>query len=282
MKHAYLIIAHNEYTVLSRLINFLDDERNDIYIHFDKKSKIPANDLLRTKKSNLIVLDNRVDIRWGHVSQIEAELLLFEKAIGLFNYEFFHIISGVHLPLYSQNYIHEFFSLKRGKQLFMPMDSNPDEEENKMHRYNFLMKDFGSDNLIIQRMWRLLLQMQHFIGIRRNQGIKFQKASNWVSITAEAVKYLLSIKKDILNRYNYTMCGDEFFIPSELLNSGREWDIEFNDRLLLHEIKNANAVVYTNEDINTILMSNCLFARKFSSESVNLINLLEEKTKANP
>ena len=32
MKHAYLIIAHNEIYVLRKLISFIDDERNDIYL----------------------------------------------------------------------------------------------------------------------------------------------------------------------------------------------------------------------------------------------------------
>ena len=39
MKHAYLILAHNEFEVLNRLIESLDDVRNDIYIHFDAKVK---------------------------------------------------------------------------------------------------------------------------------------------------------------------------------------------------------------------------------------------------
>ena len=40
MKHAYLILAHNEFVILERLIQSIDDERNDIYIHFDGKLKI--------------------------------------------------------------------------------------------------------------------------------------------------------------------------------------------------------------------------------------------------
>lgn len=39
MKHAYLIITHSEFEILSRLLQALDDERNDIYIHFDRKLK---------------------------------------------------------------------------------------------------------------------------------------------------------------------------------------------------------------------------------------------------
>ena len=43
MKHAYLIIAHHEFEVLEKLVQSLDDVRNDIYIHFDRKLKsLPA------------------------------------------------------------------------------------------------------------------------------------------------------------------------------------------------------------------------------------------------
>lgn len=40
MKHAYCIIAHNNLEQLQRLLLLLDDPRNDIYIHIDKKSNL--------------------------------------------------------------------------------------------------------------------------------------------------------------------------------------------------------------------------------------------------
>lgn len=36
-KHAYLIMAHNEFDILEKQLILLDDYRNDIYIHIDKK-----------------------------------------------------------------------------------------------------------------------------------------------------------------------------------------------------------------------------------------------------
>ena len=36
-KHAFLIMAHNEHDILNKLLLLLDDERNDIFIHYDKK-----------------------------------------------------------------------------------------------------------------------------------------------------------------------------------------------------------------------------------------------------
>lgn len=38
-KHAYLIIEHKDNFVLETLIELLDDSRNDIFIHIDKKTK---------------------------------------------------------------------------------------------------------------------------------------------------------------------------------------------------------------------------------------------------
>lgn len=55
MKHAYLIIAHNELEVLKRLISALDDERNDIYIHIDQKATFDGSEL-RVDNSKLYVL----------------------------------------------------------------------------------------------------------------------------------------------------------------------------------------------------------------------------------
>ena len=39
MRHAFLVIAHNNWWQLKKLIQQLDDESNDIYVHIDKKSK---------------------------------------------------------------------------------------------------------------------------------------------------------------------------------------------------------------------------------------------------
>ena len=37
--HAVMIIAHNQFELLKKLILALDDERNDIFIHIDAKVK---------------------------------------------------------------------------------------------------------------------------------------------------------------------------------------------------------------------------------------------------
>ena len=60
MKHAYLILAHNEFGLLQTLVSCLDDPRNDIFIHIDKKVKEMPK--LKAAKAGMTILDNRIDI----------------------------------------------------------------------------------------------------------------------------------------------------------------------------------------------------------------------------
>jgi Core-2/I-Branching enzyme. len=107
MKHAYLILAHNEFEILQKLITAIDDKRNDIFIHFDAKVKdLPK---IEISFSNLYVLSNRINVCWGDVTVVEAELELFKMAMQVGDYEYFHLLSGVDMPLKSQDYIHNFF-----------------------------------------------------------------------------------------------------------------------------------------------------------------------------
>lgn len=38
-KHAYLIICHNNFDQVAKLLKLLDYDKNDIYIHVDKKCR---------------------------------------------------------------------------------------------------------------------------------------------------------------------------------------------------------------------------------------------------
>lgn len=139
MKHAYLILAHHEFAVLKKLVSALDDERNDIYIHFDKKvAHLPQ---LITYAAKLYVLEQRIDVRWGHVSILEAELMLFREANTAGPYAYYHLLSGVDFPLCSQKDIHEFFIRHVGKEFigYSPDTEADRQTEIKIRYYHQLL-----------------------------------------------------------------------------------------------------------------------------------------------
>ena len=115
MKHAWLVIAHNEFEILQMLIDALDHPESDIYVHIDKKVKeLPV---LHASKSKLQVLEKRLDVRWGSVSQIECELLLFETANEHGPYDYYHVISGATLPLKPFSELDAFFFPGRRREI---------------------------------------------------------------------------------------------------------------------------------------------------------------------
>jgi len=274
MKHAYLIITHNEFEVLSKLLQAIDDERNDIYVHFDRKvKKLPS---LQTKHATLYLLDDRIDVRWGHVSQIQTEYVLFEAAYKKERYRYYHLISGTHLPLYSQNYIHDFFDELQNQEVLKYMYTNDYEINMKLGRYNFFMRNFAHHNSFIrhlnQWLWNLGIGIQRRLRISRSRKGSYKKAANWVSITDKCVAFLLSKKNEVLKKYRFSMCGDEFFIPSELETSSVEWNVKDCDRLIKVDIQKANARTYHLEDYEDLINSRCLFARKFGSEDMEVVD----------
>ena len=94
MKHAYLIIVHNEYPVLETLLSMIDDERNDIYLHIDRRSTelYKRACLLCTQKARLFLLPTRNKVYWGDISQVETEYLLLETAAKHSTYDYYHLL----------------------------------------------------------------------------------------------------------------------------------------------------------------------------------------------
>ena len=277
MRHAYLIITHNEFEVLQRLVSALDDERNDIYIHFDKKVK--ALPKISVSRSKLFILKNRIDVRWGTVRQIECEYTLWEEALKIGQYDYYHMISGVHYPLKRIEEIDNFFSGMNGQSVLMPIEESCEYQETlKLKRYNLFLKHYQSHNRYLkaasQFLWKSAIAVQRILSIYTNKSEAFHKSANWCSLNDECVKYLIENKSHILKKYRWSLCGDEYFVPSELLQSRLKGMITESDKLLHHKIGRANADTFTIADYDELIGSECLFARKFKSSCINIIDKL--------
>ena len=81
-KHAYLIMAHTQPELLKKLLERLDDERNDIYLHIDSKAKdYPISDIAAVLKKSKCIVTERTDVKWGSYSQIHCEMVLLKEAV---------------------------------------------------------------------------------------------------------------------------------------------------------------------------------------------------------
>ncbi len=274
MKHAFLILAHGEFDVLEHLVRVLDDDRNDVFIHIDKRVK--SWPLLKMDKGNLLVLENRIKTYWGDSSLMEAELLLLRTARSYGNYKYYHIISGVHFPLKKQEDIHSFVDAFYPKSLLQTMGTDKKEIIYKTGRYHFFVHSLAPRGAVKSKVanfiWRALLFVQKPFPCRNIENIDV-KASQWCSLSDKAAEYIIAQKKALIKRFRHTFCCDEFFIPM-ILNQGR-LPYESVKQLMYVKFRRYSPRVFKMEDYDELKSSGCLFARKFSKKSMELIERIE-------
>ena len=286
-KHAYLIIAHNQPKLLQTLLTLIDDERNDIYIHIDLKSDINLFSDIKVQKSKLIYIP-RIKISWGDISQIKAELALFEAAItsGI-KYDYLHLISGVDLPLKNQDYMHSFFEKHNGTE-YLGFASYPDSktETDKRTKYYHILQEYGKNNNKLLRYSASLIRkafiiFQKLLHIQRKYDFEFRMGTNWCSVTYNFAKYLVSKKDFILQNFRQTTCCDEVYKQTIMYNSPFYKNVfqcenQFHQCLREIDWNRGNPYTYTEEDFDMLIKSDNLFARKFSEEHMELINRIKD------
>ena len=98
-KQAYLIICHNNFRQLGMLLELIDDKKNDIFIHVDKKSKdYSINELKAHVTKGTLTFVKSINVNWGGSSMINSNLLLLKEATTTFHM-YYHLMSCVYLTL---------------------------------------------------------------------------------------------------------------------------------------------------------------------------------------
>ena len=284
--NAYLIFAHNQFELLEKLILSLDDVRNDIYIHIDAKVKDFDFEHFKslTKYSRVVFTDERFRIKWASFDMVRAEYSLLETAFSQGKeYDYAHLISGVDLPIKSNDEIHRFFAENSGKEfIHFTGEKLNDTELDRVRAYHFAMGKRNYFNRFVTKVESLLARL---FGINRIKNLKVQKGSQWFSVTGEFAKYILLKKEFVFKQFNHTFIPDEFFIQTLIINS------EFKNNLFMPDCKNdhfacvrlidwerGNPYIWRKEDYDIIKSSPCMFARKFDlSVDRKIIDELMEK-----
>jgi hypothetical protein len=278
-KHAYLVIAHDNFYILEKQIKMLDHINNDIYIHIDKRVKnFDFKYFLSVPKKSKIFFTERIKVYWGHYSQIQCELILLKKASKQ-EYAYYHLLSGVDLPLKSQDDIHHFFEKNEGKEFVHFLTNNWDIENDiyrrRIGQFHFISKHYRHKSPLISITYKILdhflVRLQRIFKVNRIKGneSKFKFGSNWFSITHIAAKYIISQEEWIKKTFNYSLCPDELFLQTILLNSQFKNSI-INDNVRLIDFdrgKNSSPYTFKKDDYDELMNSDLLFARKFDENA---------------
>ena len=275
MRHAYLILAHHEFALLQTLIACLDDARNDIYVHIDKKVRTLPE--LHADRATLRVLKERVDVHWGDYSVVEAEFALFGAAHRNGPYAYYHLLSGVDLPLKSQDYIHRFFEEHKGKEFIgYTLTGMTPEIVRKVQRWHLFPGDFKNRSPFKRVLRAAWIRVQELAGYRRNRRIDFKKGSQWVSVTEAMVRCFLDHRDWARKVFTHTFCSDEIVFQTLCWQSPMRaylYNTTDDGAGCMRAIgwRDGQLTDWTAADYETLAASPALFARKFNGSDPDFI-----------
>ncbi len=195
----------------------------------------------------------------------EVELLKQSTSNG---YKYYHLISGVDLPLKTNDEINAFFDTDCSKN-YIGFDPRfiPDGPELDRLRYYHFGKNMN--NRYIKRLYQYSLVLQKKLGVNRIKkfNIPIFKGSNWFTINHKMAKYIVSKEAYIRKHYRFTHSGDEFFLHTLAKNSLLS-DTIVNDGLRYIDWGKAGShpKTFTLDDFDRLISSEKLFARKFSPQ----------------
>jgi len=276
LRHAYLITAHNKKAQLLNLLRLLNDPQNDIYIHIDKKAQNISDEELRVAVPDCrVAFVPRLDSRWGSEAFIDAIVSLVALASAE-EHAFYHLLSGVDLPLKSQQEIRDFFNAHMGQEFvsFERETAKPHVIEGRIARYHWQKPMHPFLRRLDRRLSPLSARLQQLVGINRikRAPVVFQKGGVWFSITHALAQYIVEQMPRYRDYYRHSSCADEIWLQTLVANSPfmeRRAFMGFDDELAATmryvdwNVSGASPRTLTGADYDMLMQSGMLFARKF-------------------
>ncbi|MBQ9011208.1 MAG: hypothetical protein IJ093_00980 [Bacilli bacterium] len=251
---AIFISAHKNLNQVRRLINSLKHDEIDIYMHVDSKCELNSEDF-----KDIYLLSQRFDIKWGDLSQLNSFIMGLKKISDTKKYEHIFVISGQDYLLKPVKELVSFLHQNRNK-IFLKYD----EITSKDIAGRYL--EYHTNNRYIDAILRRIMPKRKIFDVKTYFG------SCWFAITDDAVKYIIFQYDKYVKKLKYTICMDEVFVHTVLLNSKFKNDI-VNDNLFyidwsdhIKGLNNGNPNILKTENFDKIIKSGKYFARKFDSE----------------
>ena len=290
MKHAVLILAHNNFSVVKALLEQLDSPNFDIYIHINAKVKsFPEEELKKSVSRAKLKFVKRYKIGYCDYSMVMGVKSLLETASQTYH-DYYHLVSGADMMIKKREEFDCFFEENNGKEF---VGFSKDYTEERVKYRNFFVAQGRQRSAFLSKLFiklrKSLITVQKTFGIEYKNipGFETKKGTDWYSITHLAVEYLLKMEPQFKKGFYYTYCPTEFFAQTLLWNSDFRKNLYCNDtisenRQCVRQIDwdRGSPYVYRMSDKDELLNSKEMFARKFDENNdMEIVNFLKENIK---
>lgn len=269
MKHGILLIAYHNAGHIVRFVNKLDDDFR-VFIHWDKRSPLPADDrdlLLRSGKVSYIGQVHQVN--WASFGIVRATLTLCKEALKDEDIDYMHLVSDADYLATDISTIKSYFEAHKGVNL-LDYEKFPVKAWNeggydrvkfyhRLERYNIRV-DADDEKRYMGEIAAQRKEAQ----FRPLPPFELYGGSAWWSLTTDCVRYLVVHEKEITEYFVDTMFPDEAFAQTMIMNSPlADTVVNDNKRYIYWPKKHGSSpAILDMEDLVPIIRGNDFFVRK--------------------
>ncbi|HVU95080.1 MAG TPA: beta-1,6-N-acetylglucosaminyltransferase [Puia sp.] len=278
MRIAHLILTHKKDPAqLERLIDALRHPSCDIFIHLDRKTPIDGF-LHLAQKPNIVFIKRRIPVYWAGYGTVQATLNGFVEILKKDRYDYVNVISGQDFPIQSQEQFLTFLRKKNSAE-FITCESIEDKWKAAAPR----VMSYHLINWRIPGKFKLEKLINRILPKRRFPlNYSLVGRSNWFTISADAVKYILDFVENnpsVVRYFKYCWGADELIFSTILYNSPFRQRIEDNLTYVDWTGRSdGHPRILDKADFQKIISSGKFFARKLDLDyDSELVNLLEKE-----
>lgn len=269
-KQAICIQCHKNPRQINFLVDSFPEEFFDFFIHVDRKSDIIKH---ISRKKN-VYFANRVDVRWGRFSQVEATLELFKMASNN-GYSYIHLISGEDCLIKNAKYFLDVFS-ENNKNEYIQSNILPGDctwSWGGVDRFScwypqwIIQRPAHKFYRFLRLSYREFIMRTKFLKRRKYPVNNFYGGSSWFSITGHCVRWMmeyLEMHEQYITFFKHGICSDEVFFSTLIRESPYANNIA-NDPLrfmIWDNTFSGGPKELDSSDISKMKETNCIFARK--------------------
>lgn len=279
MRIAHIIMAHKNPEQLLRLIQRLQHQNADFYIHVDMKSNIAEfKDIL--SKVPVTYIENRTKCTWGGHKFLTAVVRSVQEILNLNKgYNFINLLSAQDYPLMPADKMHDYLEKNPDRNY---ISYEPDgsfwwtHAAARYEKYHFTDLNF-TGKYFLEKIANIVLPKRKFpLPVKLYGGSK----SSWWTITSDCADYIcnqLTNDKKLNDFLKLCWGTDEFVLPTLIMNSKfSSTTVADNRRYIDWSEGNAHPKLLSVVDFENIKQSGMLFARKFESDD-EVLNKIDKE-----
>ena len=215
MKIAYLLLAHAKPVQLGQLVSSLASEASFFFIHIDRKSDLCEFANATAPVERVTYLRDRIDVKWGGFSMVEATLCLMRLASSRERHDYYILLSESDYPIRSNQALSDKLSV--GDYQYIDYSPLPYlEHDIFISRLEYFGIPFKNPRSRIRAIitHNLLTKLPKRNYEKALGGVRPYGGSQWWALTHDCVTFILDYAKShrrFVNFFKRSITPDEIF-----------------------------------------------------------------------